>query len=138
MHHIGATTYFSYPGEESEKLEICYAENRWIQEQVAKAKAPPKNKPSGFSSLVRAIDALHFAVAAGTNTPKSERLSLPNTGDDLTEKAFAAGFTSQREYERAVALGYETRAEYAPALYGAQIAARRKARAAINDGTARF
>jgi hypothetical protein len=69
---------------------------------------------------------------------KNEKLALPDTGSDLTEKAFAAGFNNQREYERALALGYETRAEYAPALLGAQIAARNKARAAIKDGTARF
>jgi hypothetical protein len=70
MMHPGATRYRSYASEDPEKLEICYAESRWIQEQVAKVQTPPKRKPSGFSGLIRAMDALHDTVASGTNTPK--------------------------------------------------------------------
>ncbi|MBN8967715.1 MAG: hypothetical protein J0G95_04550 [Rhizobiales bacterium] len=128
----------SYPDENLERLEAIYAENRWIQKQVVKATAPPKQNPRNFSDLVSAIDALHDAVASHLATTSEDELELPNTGSNLTKKAFAAGFTDQHEYERSVSLGYKNRAEYAPALLGAQMAARKKAREAINNGTARF
>jgi hypothetical protein len=128
----------SYADEDPQSLEICYAQNLWIQEQVEKAVAPPKQKPSKFSDLVSAIDALHDAIGAKTVVVSDDELELPDTGSNLTKKAFAAGFNNQHEYERAVALGYKSRAEYAPALFGAQLAARKKAREAINNGTANF
>jgi hypothetical protein len=136
--HFGAWTPRAYPGEDQEKLAICYAQTRWIQKQVATVQAPPKQKPNKFSDLVSAIDALHDAIGAKTIVVSDDELLLPEYGSNLTKKAFAAGFSDQGEYERAVALGYKSRAEYAPALFGAQLAARKKAREAINNGTASY